>query len=256
VALGIPLAWYLASSKSDSRTSQVLKLVNYAYIPTAFLGIALSGTRTALIAALIGMAFGLTSLTRIRIRARIAIFLLLAWAFFSLLPYVQTLRSFQRFSTIGTELTQGTLNNRTNNWREGLATFAEQPLTGIGSGMYRSQNSLGHVAHNSYISVLVELGLIGFILFGIILMITAVQAWSHPSMWDKSFWLSLLAVWAIGASTLTWEYRKTTWLFFSLIIASAALTRYRDEAVAFVQHHKSVGQFVSQAKMNELPQGE
>jgi hypothetical protein len=32
-----------------------------------------------------------------------------------------------------------------------------------------------------------------------------------------------LAVWAIGASTLTWEHRKTTWLFMTLIIAAGAL---------------------------------
>jgi O-antigen ligase len=202
------------------------------------------------------MAFGLASLTHLRLWARIAIFLLLTSAILILLPYVQTLRSFERFSTIGTELTQGDLNKRTDLWREGLATFVEHPLTGVGSGMYRSVNSSGKVAHNSYISVLVELGLIGFVLFGIILAIAVAQAWSHPSGWDKSFWLSLLLVWAIGASTLTWEYRKTTWLFFSLIVASAALARYRDEIVSRVKHPKSVGQFLRQTKMNELPEGE
>jgi len=77
LALGIPLAWYLASSKSTSRLSPLWKFVNYAYIPAAFLGLALSGTRTALIASLVGMAFGLISLTRLRIWARITIFVVL-----------------------------------------------------------------------------------------------------------------------------------------------------------------------------------
>jgi len=228
LALGIPIAWHLAASTNAAQMGRLLKLVNYAYIPVAFLGISLSGTRTALIAAIPAMAFGLASLSHLRLWARIAIFILLTSAILILLPHVQTLRSFQRFSTIGTELTQGDLNNRTNNWREGLATFVEHPLKGVGSGMYRSVNSLGKVAHNSYISVLVELGLIGFVLFGSILMIAVNQAWSHPSKWDKSFWLSLLVVWAIGASTLTWEYRKTTWLFLSLIVASAALIKHRE----------------------------
>ena len=228
LALGIPIAWHLAASTNAAQMGRLLKLVNYAYIPVAFLGISLSGTRTALIAAIPAMAFGLASLSHLRLWARIAIFILLTSAILILLPHVQTLRSFQRFSTIGTELTQGDLNNRTNNWREGLATFVEHPLKGVGSGMYRSVNSLGKLAHNSYISVLVELGLIGFVLFGSILMIAVNQAWSHPSKWDKSFWLSLLVVWAIGASTLTWEYRKTTWLFLSLIVASAALIKHRE----------------------------
>ena len=78
MALGIPVAWYLAGSKNTGKMSHLLRFVNYAYIPAAFLGIALSGTRTALIGSLVGMAFGLASLTRLRLAARIAIFLLLA----------------------------------------------------------------------------------------------------------------------------------------------------------------------------------
>jgi O-antigen ligase len=97
--------------------------------------------------------------------------------------------------------------------------------------MYRSVNRLGKVGHNSFISVLVELGLIGFLLFGIILAIVFTQAWSHQSKWDKSFWLTVFAVWTIGSSTLTWEHRKTTWLFLVFIVASAALTRYREKQI-------------------------
>ena len=231
VALGIPVAWYLASSKSPFKMSGLLKLVNYAYIPAAFVGLALSGTRTALIASLVGMAFGLASLTRLRLWARIAIFLLLTSAIFILLPYVQTLKSFQRLGTTGAEITEGDLNDRTGIWRQGLSSFVEHPIIGVGSNMYRSVNSLGKLAHNSFISVLVELGLIGFLLFGIILAIVFTQAWSHQSKWDKSFWLTVFAVWTIGSSTLTWEHRKTTWLFLSFIVASAALTRYREKQI-------------------------
>ena len=228
LALGIPLAWYLAGSKSTSRLGPLWKFVNYAYIPAAFLGLALSGTRTALIASLVGMAYGLISLTRLRIWARIAIFLLLTAVIFILWPYVQTLESFQRLGTTASELTEGDLNNRTNNWSEGLESFVEHPIIGVGTNMYRSVNSLGKVGHNSFISVLVELGLVGFLLFGIILAIVVTQAWSHPSKWDKSFWLTVFAVWTIGSSTLTWEHRKTTWLFLSFIIASAMLARRRE----------------------------
>jgi O-antigen ligase len=231
LALGIPLAWYLGNSKSTSRMSPLLKFLNYAYIPAAFLGLALSGTRTALIASLVGMAFGLASLTRLRLWARIAIFLLLTSAIFILLPYVQTLKSFQRLGTTGAEITEGDLNDRTGIWRQGLSSFVEHPIIGVGSNMYRSVNRLGKVGHNSFISVLVELGLIGFLLFGIILAIVFTQAWSHQSKWDKSFWLTVFAVWTIGSSTLTWEHRKTTWLFLSFIVASAALTRYREKQI-------------------------
>ena len=228
MALGIPVAWYLAGSINNHGIGRFLRFVNYVYIPAALLGIALSGTRTALIASVVGMAFGLASLTRLRLIARIAIFVLLSSIILFLLPHVQTLKSFQRLSTTGAELTSGDLNNRTNNWSEGLAVFAERPLLGVGSNMYRSINSLGKVGHNSFVSVLVELGLIGFVLFSIILGIAFVHAWRQPK-WQSWFWLTVLTVWSIGAFTLTWESRKSTWVFLSFAVVSAAITNKQEE---------------------------
>jgi O-antigen ligase len=227
IALGIPVAWYLATSKNTNISGGLLKFVNYAFIPAAFFGLALSGTRTAMIAAIPGMIFGLTSLARLRIWARIAIFMFLLIVILILLPVVQPLKSFERFSTTTDALAQGDLNERTIIWRDGIEAFAERPIFGVGANMFRSVNSLGKVAHNTFISVMIELGLIGLIMFVVILTIVVIQAWSLPK-WDKSFWLSLLLVWAIGASSLTWEYRKTTWLFLNMIVASAALHRYRE----------------------------
>lgn len=226
LALGIPVAWYLASSKSRFSSSCLLRLVNYAYIPTAFFGLALSGTRTAFIASIVGMAFGLATLTRLKLWVRVATLVLLTTAVLTILPYVQTMRSFQRLGTTAVELTEGDLNNRTNNWREGLQAFEEHPLVGIGGNMYRSINSLGKVAHNSFLSVLVELGLIGFLLFGAILATAVLRAAEQPK-WEAAFWLTIMLVWAIGASTLTWEHRKTTWLFLSLLVAATAVVRRR-----------------------------
>lgn len=227
LALGIPVAWHLAGSRSVFGSSCLFRLVNYVYIPAAFFGLALSGTRTALIASIVGMAFGLATLTRLKLWVRVAILVLLATFVFTILPYVQTLRSFERLGTTAVELTEGDLNNRTNNWREGLEAFQEHPLVGVGSNMYRSINSLGKVAHNSFLSVLVELGLIGFLLFSALLATAVLRALIQPK-WEAAFWLTILLVWAIGASTLTWEHRKTTWLFLSMVVAAAAVVRQRQ----------------------------
>lgn len=228
VALGIPVAWYLAGANGLPRLNGLLKLVNYAYIPASFFALALAGTRTALIAAIAGCAYGLLSLGRVKPWARVAIAALLVAAVLAVVPYVEGLKSFQRLGTTVTELTEGDLNNRTNNWSEGLWAFAQRPLLGVGSDMYRSVNSLGKVAHNSFISVLVELGLVGFALFGVILLITVTRAYVQPK-WDAMFWLAVLAVWMIGASTLTWEYRKTTWLFFGLLVSHSAVIAAQRE---------------------------
>lgn len=253
LVLGLPIAWYLASTELKGRWSGVLRLVNYAYIPAAFLGIALSGTRTASIAAIPAMAFGLASLSRVRLWIRIAIFILLVGAILYLLPHVQTLTSFQRFSTTASALSEGDLNQRTGLWREGLEAFVEQPLLGVGSNMYRSVNSLGKVAHNSFISVLVEVGLIGFAIFGTILALAIVNAWKHP-IWDRGFWIVLLLVWAIGASSLTWEYRKPTWLFMTMIIISAAIeTQFVKDAQTDAQDNAAGDQFAANAPFFKLP---
>jgi O-antigen ligase len=218
LALGIPLACYLAASPE---TPRIFRLINYGYLPAAFLGIALSGTRTAAVGAAVGLLYGLATLTRLRVFTRVIVVVLLAVALFFLLPVVQPLTSFQRLGTTAQEATQGDLNGRTEQWRQGIRAFMDRPVIGVGTDMYRSVNTLGKVAHNSYLSVLVELGLIGFVMFGTILWLVVTKAW-HLPRWDRNFWLTVLFVWAIGASTLTWEHRKTTWLFLTFAVAASA----------------------------------
>lgn len=225
VALGVPVACYLAASADMPK---VFRFVNYGYLAFAFIGIALSGTRTASVAAAVGLLYGLGTLTRLRLVARVAVVVLLSAALFFLLPLVQPLTSFQRLGTTGTEVTEGDLNGRLAQWEQGLQAFADHPVFGVGTNMYRSVNTLDKVAHNSYLSVLVELGLVGFVLFAAILWMVVGHARRLPRV-DRRFWMTILLVWAIGASTLTWEHRKTTWLFLTFAVAAsvASLERFR-----------------------------
>jgi hypothetical protein len=62
-------------------------------------------------------------------------------------------------------------------------------------------------------------------------------------------------VWAIGASTLTWGHRKSTWLFLSLVIANAAITSHRDESVALVQGDVPETQVKPHTEHSEWPRG-
>jgi O-antigen ligase len=237
LAIGIPIAWYLAASQNRNPVIRLLKWVNYSYIPVALLGIALSGTRLALVAAIPGLIFGLASLTRLRIATRIFIFIFLIVAVYFSLPFIPQ-ESFERLGTTGNELSSGDLNGRLELWTQGMASFERHPLQGVGSNMYRSVNTENKVAHNSFISVLVELGLIGLILFGFILASAIRQIFSQPT-WEKRMWLAVLAGWAAAAATLTWEYRKPTWLFLCLIVASAAAMEQAEEAVPLVKEPNS-----------------
>lgn len=236
LALGIPVACYLAASPE---TPRLFRLINIGYLPVAFIGVALSGTRTASVGAAIGLLYGLATLTKLKIHTRVAVVVVLAASLFVLLPIVQPLSSFQRLGTTGTEVTQGDLNGRTGQWAQGLRAFMEHPILGVGTDMYRTVNTLNKTAHNSYLSVLVEEGLIGFTIFLSILGIVALQVLRLPK-WDRNFWLTSLLVWAIGASTLTWEHRKTTWLFLTFAVAAAVIGARRsappDDVIDLTDH--------------------
>lgn len=228
LALGVPIAWYLATARSALVTRKIGAIVNYSYIPAAMLGIALSGTRTALIGLIPGMVFGLALLTRLRPRAQITVVLLFTTAVLALAPVVTDLPSFNRLGTTSSSISDADFNGRLEIWSDGISAFSDHPLVGVGANAYRSVSSIGKVAHNSFLSVLVELGAVGFALFAIIMGNAAIRAWTLPS-WDRWFWLTNLLVWAIGAATLTLEHRKVTWLLLSLLVSTSALARRRSQ---------------------------
>lgn len=107
-------------------------------------------------------------------------------------------------------------------------SYAYRRVLVFASNMFGSVNSVGKVAHSSFLSVLVEVGLIGFALFGITLTIAVIQGLGQPK-WDSGFWLSVLLVWGLGVF-FAWEPRKQKGLFLSLVIVSANLSVRGDES--------------------------
>jgi O-antigen ligase len=224
-ALALPLCFYLALSATGG--TRWLWRAAVAAIITAVL---LTGSRTAMIAAYAGFAFPLLTWRKSDKTQRLSAALLLGFLLlgtFRLAPE----HSRQRLATVGQELTQGTLHNRTRIWKAGLKALKGNPVFGAGAGAYPEAvrpwlgrpGLPGHeyVAHNTFLSVLVETGLIGFGLFAALLAALAVFVWIMPPA-ERALWTVMLAVWAIGVSTLTWEHRKATWIIFALITAQWA----------------------------------
>jgi hypothetical protein len=133
--------------------------------------------------------------------------------------------SWSRLSTIGSEVSSGTLNERTMIWRAGWSVFNQSPFRGVGAAAFAPsvEHALGMpfhgsgiddggpsnvelVAHNTFLSVLVEQGVIGFSLFLGILLTLVFSAWRFPLV-DRAFWLSVLLTWAIGVSSFSWVDR-------------------------------------------------
>jgi O-antigen ligase len=227
LALGLPTAWHLAVSEVNEKASPVLKLVNYAYIPAALFAILLTASRMALLCTVPALLFILGTFSQLKFHYRALILVALAGILFTFQSYMpQT--SFDRLTTAGLSIARGDLGGRVETWNEGIRAFWEHPIFGVGSGAFaRIATETHQVAHNTYLSVSVELGMIGLVLFVAILAVAVYQALHQPRR-HLRFCLTVLLIWAIGVSALTWEYMKPTWLFLGLVIISASLHSQRD----------------------------
>ncbi|MFB3778034.1 MAG: O-antigen ligase family protein [Bryobacteraceae bacterium] len=225
VALSVPLALYLGL-----RDSGPVRWLYRIAILLAMTAVLLSASRTAFV--LTACAFVLVPLTwRVadvpgRISGVVLFGLLLAGAL-----HLAPSASRQRLATLPVEASGGTLHNRTQIWKAGLRVARAHAFVGIGSGAYARavEPQLGvpaipghaYVAHNSYLSVLVECGLVGLGLFALLLAVLAAYVWIMPPM-ECAVWSVVLGMWVVGITVLTWEHRKPGWLFFGLILTEWA----------------------------------
>ena len=225
VALSIPLALYL-SLRERGWARWALR----ASVVVVMAAVLLSASRTSLVVSFLSFTFVAWTWResdRGQRLAGIALAGLLAAGALQLAPVAAR----QRLATLPREAAQGTLHDRTRIWKAGLKSFQRHPVVGVGAGAYPEavRPQLGtparaghqYVAHSTWLSVLVECGLIGL---GLFLMLTGTLAafvWFMP-LAERALWSVMLAVWAVGITTLTWEHRKPGWLLFALIMTEWA----------------------------------
>jgi O-antigen ligase len=226
LALSVPLALYLATrSESRMRTGYRLAVV------VVLGGLLLTASRTALIAAFVAFGFVLWTWREADLSQRIASVVLPLVLIAGLYGFAPA-PARERLATVGRELTRGTLHNRTTIWKAGIKVLRRHPILGIGVGAYPEavRPAIGkpgvadhfYVAHNTFLSVLVESGAIGFALYGGMLAALAAFVWTMPST-ERALWTVMLLVWAVGVSTLTWEQYKPSWLIVALIMTEWGL---------------------------------
>jgi len=220
LALAAPIALYLAL-----RSTGWKRWCYSAAVLVMLAAILLTASRTALIATFVAFTFGFWTWRRADVSQRIAavvLMVLLALGVFELAPAA----SRERLDTLPQELAGGTFHGRTRIWKAGLFFFLDHPVLGAGSGAYPEavRPALGvpgvpgirNVAHNTFLSVLVECGVAGFLIYGLLLALLALYVWNMRPV-ERALWAVMLATWAVGVSTLTWEHYKPTWLIMALI---------------------------------------
>jgi O-antigen ligase len=217
------------------------------------LAICLTGSRGSFIAsavALLIFPFSLGSLSRAHRKFGVLAFLLLTAAGIVFVPR----STWDRIGTIRSEISEGSLTKRTFIWAAGLAVYREHPVGGVGAGAFGasvySKLDIPYVAHNSYLSVLVELGAVGAILFAALLMGLFRLAAQLPKLESRA-WTILLLTWAVAVFSVTWEHRKPTWFLFGLLIAQAAVfRRLRPITGRAVRHVDSFECGLQQSELN------
>jgi O-antigen ligase len=137
-----------------------------------------------------------------------------------------------RLATIPEEIRGGAMSGRRNLWRSSYESFLEHPYLGIGWGGHMriklkySRSDEGKVAHNVYLSVLAETGIVGFVLYFSVLGICVYRLKELPPL-ERNLWIVLCLTWAIGAASITWDVRKVTWILFGLLSVQTAVPRIR-----------------------------
>lgn len=226
LALSIPMAWHLALAQRNRL------LASFYWLQIAWAGgaIVLTGSRASVIAAGIGL---LAAPLALRHAKRSVMLPLLGVGVMSIVLSVFFLpkSSWERISTIRSELSGGTMSKRTIIWQAAIEVFPERPLHGFGSGAFGQRiaglMNTAVAAHNTFLSVLVESGLIGATLF-LLLLTALVLSFAGSPFTSKLLWFTLLACWVAGVSTLSWEYKKATWFLFALASTHAAALNWRQ----------------------------
>ncbi len=239
IALSIPISYYLVIQEKGPMT-----WIYRLQLALAGTTILLTASRGATLACLVALAIVPLTQTRLTINQKIAVMLTLALLISAVIFFVP-LSSWERLSTVPGEFSHGTLTGRTIIWTAGWEIFCEHPYVGIGANAFRiivsrvlaepirfdDPNGPAPPAHNTFLSVLVEEGLLGFAIFSAMLIVFAYSLRAIP-VFPQKLWIICLAVWAVGVSSLTWEMRKPTWFFFGLLVAQCGALAAKKQAMS------------------------
>ncbi|QEC49138.1 hypothetical protein FSW04_17175 [Baekduia soli] len=245
----IPLALYLA--RSEAR--RWLQVVAGACAVLTLCGIMLSFSRGAAIAVVVMiLAMALVGFVRARYVAGLLV-AVVALTFAVAPDYISRLQTLSSAdSALATNSTaDGAVVGRATENLAAFHAFADHPIFGVGPGQYFRQYSQEYAnqlnlrflstnrqAHNLYLGLAADVGVVGVAMFLAIVIATMLQLWRLNVLWrDReprhaqmalAFLLALVAYMASGVF-LQLAYQR--YFFFLVALANAAIWVLRREAV-------------------------
>lgn len=125
----------------------------------------------------------------------------------------------------GGNVQDGSIEDRVGMFETGIRLWSQKPLLGWGFDSFRYVSGYGTYSHNNYIEILVNTGIIGFIIYHIFyinVIINCIKKYIINNIEDrkKQLMLSLigmllLLLWSFGAVSYT---SKVTWLWTGFIL--------------------------------------
>jgi O-antigen ligase len=237
LGLAVPMGWYLASR----RVSWWATILGYSVAGAAAVGVVLTGSRGGLVSMLVGAMIIPFTMFKLGWRERFAgIVVVLAGltVAFSVTPEAVLYRLSTIEEAIDPEVPEGELqgrNIRTVIWTQGFSEFVTNPQAatiGVGAGAYQRGVSAifgeEFVAHNVYISILLEQGILGFLLF-ITILFLLLDTIKYLGPAERYLWIFLFLTWGIGVLFMTWEHTKNTWFIIGLLAARGASAKYESD---------------------------
>jgi O-antigen ligase len=221
----------------------------------------LTASRGATLAGFVALAivpFTFAYLTgRQKMAVLLTVVLLVSSAFLFVPP-----SSWKRLSTMPSEFAKGTFTGRKIIWTAGWELFRDHPFLGVGANSFRLVVSRvlaepirldlpgmppAPPAHNTFLSVLVEQGVIGFVVFCALLGTLVFSLRAMPRF-SRKLWVACLLVWVVGVCSLTWEMRKPTWFFFGLLMAQSGCVPQKRWMLSRAQPHLKLNQRLEGAR--------
>lgn len=218
LALAVPMSWYLALNKENSRLVWVYRL----YPLMAIAVILLTAARAGLIGVAVGLGFMAITLPRAswRIKGLAIVAVLTAlWVIPTFIPQ----ESLDRLATLGEEIGSGTLNDRTNIWNAGFDVFSEHIFLGTGAATFGADME-DHpwfrrwtAPHNLFVGISTEMGMVGIVILFMILLEVFLCAIQMPPL-ERMLWLTEFVILFLAFMAQNWEFRKQLWFIWGMIL--------------------------------------
>lgn len=204
--------------------------LNYALAAFLFLGVILTGSRTAFVASLAVLSIFVLFQGQLRQAIWQWLGLIICFlAVYMLWDFRANEISLERVTDMFDQGLDTSLAGREAIWPNAIQTFNDHPLVGIGYGTFAAyhDDNFGPalVAHSTHLSFLAETGIIGYALFLWVYSYFPRYLMRLKEGMDRKVYLALFAVLILASITLNLAEHFSFWIFMVLLHKQLRLSK-------------------------------